>query len=133
MILLMILTSLSYADPTAITIEKGKPAPYSGTLLNAEAIAEMITAQDSLKQRCEIEKDLAVKTSSAKLISKADILESRVTSCETNLRDLSERNVELVRKYNTSLALRPYIASLGFIGGVVATVLIASALNGVVQ
>jgi len=74
----ILLCTLAFADEQVVTIEAGQPAPFTGTLLNPEAVAKLITTQETDLKTClleaeinrrtlEIEKNFIVKTREAEL------------------------------------------------------------------
>lgn len=50
-------TSLVYADATAVVLDKGVKAPFSGLLLSPEAQAKILAEKQKLIEGCEIEKN----------------------------------------------------------------------------
>ncbi len=52
---LLLMTSLCFADETVVTINKGAPAPFSGTLLSPAAAAKLLATGESDLAKCQIE------------------------------------------------------------------------------
>lgn len=129
MILLLFLTSIAAADPTAITVKKGEIAPFNGTLLNQDAVAEILSKEEALSKRCEADKRLLLDTTSAKFEASIELTSSKLQSCEASLNNVSAEYEGLQLKYNRSQAMKPYVAGMGFVFGVGITILIAGAIQ----
>lgn len=129
LITLFLFTKIALADPEAITLEKGSTAPFSGTLMNKEAIAQILASVEEQKQRCKIEKEKEIAIVKEDLQSEIDSAASDVETCESFAEELRADNEMIIKKYNHSISMRPLIAGVGFVGGVGLTILIASALG----
>ena len=129
LITLFLFTKIALADPEAITLEKGSTAPFSGTLMNKEAIAQILASVEEQKQRCKIEKEKEIAIVKEDLQSEIDSAASDVETCESFAEELRADNEMIIKKYNHSISMRPLIAGAGFVGGVGLTILIASALG----
>ena len=55
MLNLMLLINLSYADGNVVTLKKGDPAPFDGTLLDKDASVSILVEQKRLLDKCLIE------------------------------------------------------------------------------
>lgn len=130
MILSLLLISLAHADPKVVTINEGEIAPFTGTLFNSDATAAVLASSNAEEKRCKIKMDLEIKSAVSTIEKDKEIVESNLVSCENSLSVLEKENIDLTKKYNRSLTMRPYIATTGFIGGVGLTILIVSALGG---
>ena len=130
MILSLLFISLAHADPVVVTLNKGETAPFTGTLFNSDATAAVLASSSAEEKRCEIKKDLEIKSATSLIEKDKEIVESNLISCENSLSILEKENIDLTKKYNRSLAMRPYVATTGFVGGVGLTILIVSALGG---
>lgn len=131
--LLLLISSLAYADPAVVNLQKGQTAPFSGSLLNDEAVAAIIADKKSAIEKCDIEKDLIKKTTMAQHDSKTSILGQKITSCELSLNELETDNKKITSKYNGLKSALPYITIGSFAGGIAFTILIAATINGSVQ
>ena len=133
MIALLFIISNAFADPLSATVKKGEIVPFSGTLLNEEAVAKIIASQEAQDSLCDAKIKLEVEKKESELILNNEILSGRVLSCERSLTKLDNDYTQLVKKYNRKSAMMPYVATGGFVGGVALTILIAGAINGAVQ
>lgn len=129
LITLIAVTQIAFADPEAITIEKGAVAPFSGTLMNREAVAQILASVEEQKKKCKIEKQKEIDLVKEDLKSEIESANEEAALCESFADELRIENEEIVKKYNRVVSMRPLIAGAGFIGGVGLTVLIASALG----
>jgi hypothetical protein len=129
----LLLVSHAFADPIAKPMKKGDMAPFSGTLLNDEAVAKIIADTEASEKMCVSRIDLAVKEKESKMSRDNDILLGKIKSCEQSLENLDDEYVDLTKKYNRKTAIVPYAAAGGFVGGIVLTVLVTAAVSGVIQ
>jgi len=128
--LAFLLISLAHADPRVVTVNKGDIAPFSGTLFNAEATAGVLSSSSAEEKRCQIKTILEVKTALSTIEKDKEILDSKLTSCESSLSKLEIENIDLTKKYNRAIAVKPYIAAAGFVSGIGLSIIIVNALGG---
>jgi len=133
MILLYSLISLAFAEPQVVTLAEGQQAPFQGTLFNKEATAAILAESSAEKERCDARIQLEVKKSQIELQRDLDYAETEFESCELALDELSEKHIDLTKKYNRVIVMRPYIFSGGIISGIALTLAVAYAIDGVQQ
>lgn len=130
MTILFLLLSNAFADPASVTLREGQRAPFEGTLLNKEAVAEIISKNGAAAKQCEVDRDLALTVQSAKFESEKRVLNARIASCEGSLSSLEAENKLLIKKYNHLSSSIPYVAGGSFVGGILLTIAIANAVSG---
>ena len=62
----MLLASLAYGEAQFTNLKVGEPAPFSGRLLNDEALATLVVNQESIEEACQIEVDYEIDKAQAK-------------------------------------------------------------------
>jgi len=79
-----ILLSLAFAEDV-VTVKKGEPAPFEGTLMKPSAIAKLLADHDAKLETCKVnsEKDLALQE--AKLTLKLKLTEADLAACNARL------------------------------------------------
>jgi hypothetical protein len=128
--LALLLISLAHADPRVVTVNKGEVAPFSGTLFNAEATAGVLSSSNTEEKRCQIKTILEVKTALSTLERDKEIVDLKLASCESSLSKLEAENIDLTKKYNRAVAVKPYVAAAGFVSGIGLSIIIVNALGG---
>ena len=123
--------SIAYATPKVVTINEGEITPFAGTLFNNEATAGILALSNAEEKRCKIKMELEIKSAISIVEKHNEIVESNLISCENSLSILEKENIDLVKKYNRSIAMRPYVATAGFLGGLGLAILVAGALGGI--
>jgi hypothetical protein len=131
MILFHLITSLAFADPIVTTISEGDIAPFSGTLFNKEAVATILAQSSADEAKCNTKIELEV--NKAKLEFERDLryAESEFESCELSLEQLGDENIDLVKKHNRAVSMKPYVFGGGILSGIMLTLLVTYAVNGV--
>jgi len=127
----ILLATLCFAEPQFTALEKGESAPFSGRLLNDEAIVK-ISVEDQFKaQQCEIQIDYEKQKLQAlhvyeleklkiKLESDIYVLENKITLREERIQDLQK----------LTKPTRPIILiTSGFVIGTASTIAITYAVN----
>lgn len=97
---LLLLTRPAFSDE-GVTLKRGEKAPYDGTLLSPEAIAQIITKADSELGQCKIDakKDLDLATSDFNYQLK--VKEAELTACLQKSKDLEalrEQQIDFLEK-----------------------------------
>lgn len=113
--MLLILLSTALAQPMMAHLEEGEAAPFSGRLMNDEAVANIIAGQEMSDEQCEIQKTLAVSTTKAELQLRIDYLNAELeTEAEKNatLLELRDQEIQLLRK-----EIKPNKTMWAFFGG----------------
>ena len=124
---------VAYANKST-TLKKGAPAPFTGTLLDAEAIAKILADKKLSKLKC----DLLISTKEAKLNALSNL---KYRSCKialdterAKLRDLlliKDAEIKRLAKmaYKPKRDLTVLWFSIGVVAGVGATIGIAFAIK----
>ena len=126
-----LLSALSFADPVFIEIVEGEPAPFSGRLLNDEAIVKLAVHDKFKVEQCnlqidyelkkqKIEQDLNFEKQKIKLESDIEILKTK-----DQIRDQAIQEMKDLRKPWPPV----FYTSAGFIGGAGITIAILYAIN----
>ena len=100
----LLLCSLAFAGDEVITLKKGEPAPYSGTLLSPAAAAQLLATGEADLATCladakkgkaliTAEKDFEIKTAEAKL--------AKCTFESTRKEELYLERIEWLEKKST--------------------------------
>ena len=61
-IMILLVPLYSYADPKTEIVIEGEKVPYTGTLLNEEALAKILAETEYRKEKCELDKEYIKKT-----------------------------------------------------------------------
>jgi len=87
---LIFLPVLVYADdtPKATYIQKGKKAPFDGTLLNAPAVAKILADKKVAKEKCDENTNYLLSRQKAACKRDYDLLKSKSTITEKQLNDI---------------------------------------------
>lgn len=126
--LLLFITSMSFAAPQAITLTSGEPAPYDGTLLNAEAVAKILSESKANDDTCKVKIELATEIEKAKYQRDVSLLSNRTISCENSLETLDDKYKTLTTKYNRLSTITPVATGVGFVGGIILTLIVANSI-----
>ena len=113
MILLLLSTAL--AEPLMAHLEEGDPAPFSGRLMNDEAVANIIAGREMSVEQCEIQKSLAVATTKAELQLELDYLKAELETEQkknATLLELRDTEISALRK-----EMKPNKTMWAFFGG----------------
>jgi len=52
--MILLFSSLVFAEPELTSLKKGQRAPYDGRLFNEEAVAEIIAQKEAIKNECDL-------------------------------------------------------------------------------
>ena len=126
-----LLSAFCFADPVFIEIVEGETAPFSGRLLNDEAIVKLAVEDKFKVEQCnlqinyelekqKIEQDLKFEKQKIKLESDVEILKTKV-----QIRDQAIQEMKDLRKPWPPV----FYTSVGFIGGAGVTIAILYAIN----
>ena len=99
--ILLLITSLSFADENVITLKKGQRAPWAGTLLSPEAAAKIIVDSDNELQKCIINSKKDLELQQAKLTFEKSNLEAKLAACslrQTESAKLYEKQIAFLEK-----------------------------------
>ena len=113
--MLLFLLSTALADPMLIHLKEGEAAPFSGRLMNDEAVANIIAGREMSVEQCEIQKELAISLTKADLQLEIDYLNAELeTETEKNatLLELRDQEISSLRK-----EIKPNKTMWAFFGG----------------
>jgi len=113
--MLLFLLSTALAEPLMVHLEEDEAAPFSGRLMNDEAVANIIAGREMSVEQCEIQKELALSLSKAELQLEIDYLKAELeTETEKNstLLELRDQEIATLRK-----ELKPNKTMWAFFGG----------------
>ena len=129
--LLILMTTLCFADPQFARLEVGDIAPFTGRLLNDEAIAK-ISVEDAFKvEQCNLQINYALEKQKLELQLKFEkekiILESdkQILEEKVKLRDQTIKEMQDLRKPWAPV----FYVSGGFFVGAATTIAILYAVN----
>jgi hypothetical protein len=129
--------NFSLVDSAAIApLKKNQPAPFTGVLLTPKAVATIITETETAKEKTEIEVTAAVKNAEAK---KDFAIAEQKTACDTDKKILNASVDEkmqrikvlekTVKDLEDATPSRAFWTGVGFVGGVVVTVVTVFAVT----
>ena len=125
---ILFLVSNAFADPKSMTLEAGRPAPYTGTLLNAEAVANIVAESEAAISRCEAKSLEALTIQEAKLKHDISIVTLKNQDCEKRLEELDKEYKALSLKYNRLSTMAPVATGAAFVSGIALTLFIAHSM-----
>tara|TARA_Y100000287_G_C13937320_1_gene217706 strand:+ start:69 stop:461 length:393 start_codon:yes stop_codon:yes gene_type:complete len=127
----ILLSALCFADPQFVVLEEGEAAPFSGRLLNDEAIAK-IGVEDAFKvEQCNLQINYALEKQKLELELKFEkekiMLETdkQILQEKVRLRDQTIKEMQDLRKPWPPV----FYASGGFFVGAATTIAILYAVN----
>ena len=113
--MLLFLLSTALAEPLMVHLEEGEAAPFSGRLMNDEAVANIIAGKEMSIEQCEIQKELAISLTKAELQLQIDYLNAELeteTTKNTTLLELRDQEIAALRK-----EIKPNKTMWAFFGG----------------
>lgn len=120
--------SNAFAEPKSTTIEAGRPAPYAGTLLNAEAVASILAESEAADARCKTKLEETSAIQDAKYKHQIYTITLKSQDCERRLDELNEEYKTLSLKYNRLTKTTPIVTGLAFASGIALTLFIAHSM-----
>jgi hypothetical protein len=125
------------ADPAPVVspLQKGQPAPYTGVLFSPQAVAIVIAQKDAAQKALELAVKHQADVDAAQLKFQIDTL---TTTCNTDKAilqaqiDDGKRQINILNdqlRKNTGGPGAPIWIGLGFVGGVVTTILTVFAIS----
>lgn len=109
---------MAFANETAVTLNKGEKAPFTGTLLSPDAAAKIIISSDSNLQKCIIDSQRDLSLLEANLTFKLKNKEAELAACTLRSiehQELYEKQISFLEKQ----AVRPeWVTPVYFITGV---------------
>ena len=127
----ILLTAFCFADPQFIALEEGEPAPFTGRLLNDEAIVK-ISIEDQFKaQQCEIQIEYEKQKLKALHEYEMEKLKIKLESDNAILKNKIELRDERIKDLQKlTKPTRPIILiTSGFVIGTASTIAITYAVN----
>ena len=113
--MLLFLLSTALAEPLMLHLEEGEAAPFSGRLMNDEAVANIIAGKEMSVEQCEIQKELQVSLTKAELQLQIDYLNAELeteNAKNTTLLELRDQEIAALRK-----EIKPNKTMWAFFGG----------------
>ena len=113
--MLLFLLSTALAEPLMLHLEEGEAAPFSGRLMNDEAVANIIAGKEMSIEQCEIQKELAISLTKAELQLQIDYLNAELeteSTKNTTLLELRDQEIAALRK-----EIKPNKTMWAFFGG----------------
>jgi len=127
----ILLSALCFADPQFVTLEEGDVAPFSGRLLNDEAIIKL-SVEDSFKvEQCNLQINYALEKQKLELELKFEKekiqleTDKQILQEKVKLRDETIKQLQDLRKPWPPV----FYASGGFFVGAATTIAILYAVN----
>ena len=77
---LLLLTKSAYSDE-GVPLKKGEKAPFNGTLLSPDAVAQIIAKTDEEVGKCKIDANLDKKLAEAEFKLQLKLKEAELTAC----------------------------------------------------
>ena len=124
MLKILLLCALAYGEDS-VAIEKGEKAPFSGTLLSPEGVAQIITKADEEVGKCKIdaERDLAIAKAGFDL--QLRIKQADLTAClekSSGLEALRAEQIDFLEKQaykpkwtNTAVYVSGVVSGVGLV------------------
>ena len=124
--ILLLLSSLAFGEAQFTQLAKGEVAPFSGRLLNDEAIAKIVVDQESIQESCQITVDYELDIAQAKWNYDFEImktgLEGKLERAEATI-EVQTEELEYLR--NQDKPTRPFLwITTGFVIGTASSVAI---------
>ena len=113
--MLLFLLSTALADPMLIHLKEGDVAPFSGRLMNDEAVANIIAGNEMSVEQCEIQKELTIATTKAELQLEIDYLKAELETEQAKnatLLEIRDQEIESLRSQ-----MKPNKTMWAFFGG----------------
>jgi len=111
---------VAYADEQVATVEKGDPAPFTGTLFNTEAAARLLIDLETNQEACKLERERELQTQAAKFQLEIENLQSSLTYCNEACVQRLAIKTEQIDYLSTELTRKKVHPAWIFIGGIVA-------------
>ena len=125
MLNILLLCALAYGNDSSVTLKKGEKAPFDGTLLSPDAVAQIITKADEEVGKCKIDakRDAAIVKADFDLQLK--IKEADLTAClekSSGLEDLRKQQIDFLEKQvykpkwtNTAIYVAGFASGVGVV------------------
>lgn len=113
--MILFLISMVMAQPSMVSLEEGEEAPFSGRLLNDEAIASILANKEFSDGQCALEQSIEYSFKLAEKDLKIDYLEAEkqtLINRHDSLMEIRNNEIESLRKH-----VNPQRATFMFLGG----------------
>lgn len=113
--MIFLIVSMAMAQPSMISLEEGEQAPFSGRLLNDEAIASILANKEFSDGQCALEQSIEYSLKLAEKDLKIDYLEAEkqtLINRHDSLMEIKNDEIESLRKH-----VNPQRATFMFLGG----------------
>ena len=110
--LLALLLGTAAADPEIVTVTEGQPAPFTGSLLNAEAAAQVLVNTDLTLEQCRLqsERDLALQEANLNFtIRNKEAALAACTLRSTELEALRMEHIEFLERQVVTPKWQPIV------------------------
>lgn len=126
-------------EPKVISITKGEAAPFTGVLMNPEAVASTIVSSEKSEEKCKIKIESDLDLLRVRHLRDLEIKDAEINFCEktkTDLLALQDEYIKLLERQATKKRVPPeIILGIGVVAGVGLTVgagyAIGQAANGI--
>ena len=110
----------AHADEQVTTVEKGDPAPFSGTLLSTEAAARLLLDLETNKEFCRVETERELQIQESKFQLQIDNLQSSLAYCNESCALRLAIKTEQIDYLSTELTRKKVHPAWVFVGGILA-------------
>lgn len=110
--LLALLLGTASADPEVVSVTEGQPAPFTGSLLNAEAAAKILVDTDIRLEQCRLqsERDLALQEANLNFtIRNKEAALAACTLRSTELEALRMEHIEFLERQVVTPKWQPIV------------------------
>ena len=120
MIVLALLLSTAAADPEIVSVTEGEPAPFTGSILNAEAAAKILVDTDIRLEQCRLqsERDLALQEANLNFTIRNK--EAALAACTLRSTELEALRMEHIQFLERQVVRPKWEPVVYFIAGTVA-------------
>jgi hypothetical protein len=112
------LVSIAIADPEVVTITEGERAPFTGTLMNPEAVARVLVDSDMSLEQCRIESQRDLALQEARLDLRYRNKEAEFAACTLRSVELDALRTEHIEFLEKQVVAPKWQPILYFVGGV---------------
>jgi len=133
MFLAALLTLAQAQDSDVVTLHKGQPAPFDGSLLTTEAVAKIVSQSELAEKECKIEFEAEKKVAATILDyekSRSAVVLQACVDGATRDREAAKRDYDELAAAAKRQQLAPVVTfSAGVVGGIVITLASAWAIE----
>ena len=117
--MLLLLLSLAFADDSVVTLEKGQPAPFAGTLLSPSAAARLLAAGEKDLKVCIAEAKRDQELLEAEKNFEIQTVETKLAQCSLESQRKQELYLERIDWLEKRVAPPSWQGPVLFGGGIV--------------